>query len=317
MFSKIIGTGHYLPPNIVTNKDLEQKIDTTHEWVVERTGICQRHIAEENETTTSMGANAARSALENAGIDASSIDLIVVATSTPDKTYPSTAALIQAEIGNIGAACFDMSAACSGFIYALATADNFIRAGSSKRALVIGAELYSKLLNWEDRTTCVLFGDGAAAVILEASNEKGILSTHLHSDGRYAELLQVRKSAISAPDVYPYVEMKGSDVFKHAVGKLHEIVEETLTYNQISPSEIDWFIPHQANLRIITATAKKMGLSTDRIVITVDKHANTSAASVPLALDAARRDGRIQEGQLVLLEAFGGGFTWGSALIRM
>lgn len=317
MYSKIIGTGHYLPENVVTNYDLEKKIETSHDWIVERTGIHQRYIAAEHETATSFGANAARSALENAGIDATDIDLIVVATSTPDKVYPSTATLIQAEIGNCRAPAFDVTAACSGFIYALSVADNFIKAGAAKRALVIGTEVYSRLLDWDDRGTCVLFGDGAAAIVLEASEEAGVLSTHIHSDGRHADLLHVDRPYVGDVEGNPYVQMKGSDVFKHAVSKLHEIVSETLAHNNIDSSEIDWLIPHQANLRIINATAKKMGLDASRIVITVDQHANTSAASIPLALDVARRDGRIKDGQLVLLEAFGGGFTWGSALIRM
>lgn len=317
MYSKIIGTGHYLPENVVTNYDLEKKIETSHDWIVERTGIHQRYIASEGETATSFGANAARSALENAGIDATDIDLIVVATSTPDKVYPSTATLIQAELGNQRAPAFDVTAACSGFIYALSVADNFIKAGSAKRALIIGTEVYSRLLDWNDRSTCVLFGDGAAAIILEASEAPGVLSTHIHSDGRHADLLQVDRPYTDDVDGNPYVQMKGAEVFKHAVSKLHEIVAETLTTNNIAAEQVDWLIPHQANLRIINATAKKMGLDSSKIVITVDQHANTSAASIPLALDAARRDGRIQEGQLVLLEAFGGGFTWGSALIRM
>ena len=317
MHSKIIGTGHYLPENVVTNHDLAKKIETSHDWIVERTGIHQRYLAAEGETATSFGVNAARSALENAGIEASDIDLIIVATSTPDKVYPSTATLIQAELGNQGAPSFDITAACSGFIYALSVADNFIKAGSAKKALVIGTEVYSRLLNWEDRTTCILFGDGAAAVVLSASEEPGILSTHIHSDGRHADLLLVDRPYVNDEDGYPYVQMKGSDVFKHAVSKLHDIVAETLSVNGISANEVDWLIPHQANLRIINATAKKMGLDSNKIIITVDQHANTSAASIPLALDAARRDGRVKEGQLVLLEAFGGGFTWGSALIRM
>lgn len=317
MYSKIIGTGHYLPENIVTNHDLEQKIETSHDWIVARTGIHQRHIVKDGETATSLGVNAARSALENAGLDAKDIDLIIVATSTPDKVYPSTATLIQAELGSHGVPSFDITAACSGFIYALSVADNFIKAGSAKRALVIGTEVYSRLLNWEDRATCVLFGDGAAAVILEVSEQPGILSTHIHSDGRHADLLMVDRPYHEDVDGYPYVQMKGSDVFKHAVSKLHEIVTETLTVNNISADQIDWLIPHQANLRIINATAKKSGVDASKIIITVDQHANTSAASIPLALDTARRDGRVKEGQLVLLEAFGGGFTWGSALIRM
>lgn len=317
MYSKVIGTGHYLPENVVTNHDLAEKIETSHEWIVERTGIHQRYIASAGETATSFGANAARSALENAGVKAEDIDLIIVATSTPDKVYPSTATLIQAEIGNHGAPAFDVTAACSGFIYALSVADNFIKAGSAKRALVIGTEVYSRLLDWNDRSTCVLFGDGAAAIVLEASETAGILSTHIHADGKHADLLLVGRVYADDVEGNPYVQMKGGDVFKHAVSKLHEIVAETLAQNNIEPREVDWLIPHQANLRIINATAKRMGLDSSKIVITVDQHANTSAASIPLALDVARRDGRVKEGQLILLEAFGGGFTWGSALIRM
>ncbi len=315
--SKIIGTGHYLPEKIVTNDDLSKIIETSHDWIVERTGIHQRHLAAEGETPVDLAYHAAVDALKDAGIDASELDLIVLATSTPEQTYPSTATLLQERIGNVGAASFDISAACSGFIYALGIADNFIKAGAAKKAMVIGAELYSKLLNWEDRTTCVLFGDGAAAIILEASDEAGILSTHLHADGNYKELLEVKKSVISGPEVYPYVQMKGNEVFRHAVGKLHQLVTETLDAHNLTGEDLDWFIPHQANLRIMNATAKRVGLTAEKMVVTVDKHANTSAASIPLALDIARKDGRVKKGDLVLMEAFGGGFTWGSALVRM
>ncbi len=317
MNSRIIGTGQYLPPNIVTNQMLSETVDTSHEWIVERTGICQRHIADVDATTAGLAFEAAKNALADAQLSADEIDLIVLATTTPDQTYPSTATLVQEMLGNHHAASFDISAACSGFIYALSIGDNFIKAGSAKRVLIIGSELYSRILDWEDRTTCVLFGDGAAAVVLEATEEEGIIATHLHADGRYQDLLSVKKSVISKPDIYPFVQMKGNEVFRHAVTKLHEIVEETLTAANLTGDDIDWLIPHQANLRIMTATAKRVGLSKEKMVITVDKHANTSAASIPLALDVARKDGRIKKGDLVLMEAFGGGFTWGSALVRM
>src|SRR5699024_1503155 len=241
-----------------TNEKLSETVDTSHEWIVERTGICQRHIADDDATTSGLAYKAVMAALEDANIDAQDIDLIILATTTPDHTYPSTATLLQEMIGNVGAASFDISAACSGFIYALGIADNFIKAGAAKKAMVIGAELYSKLLNWEDRTTCVLFGDGAAAIILEASDEAGILSTHLHADGNYKELLEVKKSVISGPEVYPYVQMKGNEVFRHAVGKLHQLVTETLDAHNLTGEDLDWFIPHQANLRIINATAKRV-----------------------------------------------------------
>lgn len=315
--AKIIGTGRYLPKKIVTNDDLSKKIDTSHRWIVERTGIHQRHLAAPDETPLDLAFHAASDALQDAKIESQALDLIIVATSTPEQTYPSTATLLQERIGNRGAASFDISAACSGFIYALSIADNFIKAGASKKAMVVGAELYSKLLNWEDRSTCVLFGDGAAAVILEASSKPGVLSTHLHADGQYKELLELKKTVISGPEVYPYVQMKGSEVFRHAVGKLNQSVKEVLAANQLSKEAIDWLIPHQANLRIMNAIAKRAGFPEEKMIVTVDKHANTSAASIPLALDVARKDGRIQEGDLVLMEAFGGGFTWGSALVRM
>lgn len=317
MNSRIIGTGQYLPKNIVTNEQLSKTVDTTHEWIVERTGICQRHIADESDTTAGLAYEAAKQALQDANIDADELDLIVLATTTPDQTYPSTATLVQDMLGNHHAASFDISAACSGFIYALAIADNFIKAGSAKKAMVIGSEIYSRVLDWSDRTTCVLFGDGAAAVILEATEEEGIISTHIHADGAYKDLLSVKKSVISREDVYPYVQMKGNEVFRHAVTKLHEIVDETLTAANLTGSDIDWLIPHQANLRIMTATAKRAGMPLEKMVVTVDQHANTSAASIPLALDVARKDGRVKKGDLVLMEAFGGGFTWGSALVRM
>lgn len=317
MFAKIVGTGRYLPSNIVTNYDLEKRLDTSHEWIIERTGIEQRHIATEDETTSSMGANAAKEALKDAGIDPLDIGLIIVATSTPDKTFPSVGATIQAEIGALNAAAFDISAACSGFVYALSIADQFIKTGQQKHIIVIGAELYSRALDWTDRSTCVLFGDGAAAAVLSSDEHSGIISTHLYTDGRHGELLQLGKSSISSDESYPYLQMKGNEVFKYAVTKLYESVKEALEENNIDAEDVNWLIPHQANLRIINATAKKMGLPSEKVIVTVNQHANTSAASIPLALDVARKDGRIKAGDLVLMEAFGGGFTWGSALVRM
>ncbi|MDO3722112.1 beta-ketoacyl-ACP synthase III [Marinobacter sp. chi1] len=319
-FARITGTGSYLPEKIVTNKDLERQVDTTDQWIRERTGIEQRHIAADGQSTVDLAEPAARNALEAAGISPNELDLIIVATTTPDKIFPSCACLLQARLGAHGCPAFDVQAVCSGFIYALATAEKFIRSGSSKKALVIGAEVFSRILNWDDRTTCVLFGDGAGAVVLEASDECGVLSTHLHADGRYSDLLQVpcgishEYEQVKAGRAF--VEMKGNEVFKVAVNTLGKIVDETLEASQMAKSDIDWLVPHQANLRIISATAKKLNMSMDQVVVTVNKHGNTSAASIPLALDVAVRDGRIQRGQVLLLEAFGGGFTWGSALIR-
>lgn len=317
MFAKIIATGGYLPSKIVTNDDLAKIVDTSDEWIVERTGIKQRHIAEPHQTTSEIAEYAARQAMTEANISAQSLDLIIVATSTPDHVYPSTAALLQARLGNVSCPAFDISAACSGFIYGLSIADNFIKAGTAKRVLIVGAEIYSRIIDWNDRTTCVLFGDGAAAVILEASTTTGILSTHIHADGRFKDALNVEKGAGAIEGMSPFVQMKGNDVYKHAVTKLHQIVSETLVANQMPAHKIDWLIPHQANLRIITSTAKKLEMPMEKVIVTVDKHANTSAASIPLALDLARKDGRIKANDLVLLEAFGAGFTWGSALIRM
>ena len=319
-FARIAGTGSYLPDNIVTNKDLEQRVDTSDQWIRERTGIEQRHIALPGQTTVDLAEQAALRAIEAAGIDAKDIDLIVFATTTPDKVFPSCACILQARLGIEGCPAFDIQAVCSGFVYALATAEKFIRTGSSKKALVIGAEVFSRILNWDDRGTCVLFGDGAGAVILEASEETGILSTHLHADGRYEELLHVPCGVANDFDAVKagkaFVEMKGNEVFKVAVNTLGRIVDETLEANQMEKSDIDWLVPHQANIRIINATAKKLRMSLDNVVVTVDRHGNTSGASVPLALDEAVRDGRIKRGDTLLLEAFGGGFTWGSALIK-
>jgi 3-oxoacyl-[acyl-carrier-protein] synthase-3 len=306
MFSKIIGTGGYLPKKIVTNKDLESTIDTTDEWIVERTGIKQRHIAEENETTSSMAVQASIDALSSANIQPEDIDLIIVATTTPDQIFPSTACIVQNKL-KIKAPAFDIQAACTGFVYALSIADNYIKAGLNKNILVIGAEKYSNLLDWNDRSTCVLFGDGAGAVILSAQPEPGIISSHIHADGKYNDLLSVENN---------HIKMKGNEVFKVAVNTLSKLVDETLSINNMTKSDIDWLVPHQANLRIIKAAAKKLSMSLDQVVVTVDKHANTSAASIPLALNEAVKDGRIKSDQVILLEAFGSGFTWGSVLLR-
>ncbi len=319
-FARITGTGSYLPDNVVTNKDLEKIVDTNDQWIRERTGIEQRHIAVDGQTCVDLAEQAARLAIEAAGIVPQDIDLIVFATSTPDKIFPSSACILQARLGIHGCPAFDIQAVCSGFVYALSVADKFIKTGSSKRALVIGAEVFSRIINWEDRGTCVLFGDGAGAVILEANEETGILSTHIHADGQYEDLLRVPYGIADGYDQVKagkaFVEMKGNEVFKIAVKTLGKIVDETLAANHMEKSDIDWLVPHQANLRIISATAKKLGMSMDRVVVTVNKHGNTSAASIPLALDVAVRDGRIQKNEVLLLEAFGGGFTWGSALIR-
>lgn len=319
-YARIIGTGSYLPEKALSNKDLEKIVDTTDQWIRERTGIERRHIAAEGETTVDLAEQASLKAIEAAGIDPLEIDLIVFATSTPDKIFPSCACILQARLGIQGCPAFDIQAVCSGFVYALSTADKFIKTGASKKALVIGSEVFSRIVNWEDRGTCVLFGDGAGAVVLEANEETGILSTHIHADGQYEDLLHVpcgisddfeRVKAGQA-----FIEMKGNEVFKVAVNTLGKIVDETLEYNQMQKSDIDWLVPHQANLRIIAATAKKLNMSMDQVVVTVNEHGNTSAASIPLALDVAVRDGRIKRNEVVLLEAFGGGFTWGSALLR-
>ena len=318
--SRIIGTGSHLPDKIVTNAELAKTVDTTDEWIVERTGIHQRHIAREGETTAALAFQAGENALEAAGISASDLDLVIVATTTPDNTFPSTATKVQAMLGMAHGAAFDLQAVCSGFIYALATADNFIRAGQAKNVLVIGAEVFSRIIDWEDRTTCVLFGDGAGAVVVQAfepeDDEKtGILSTHLHSDGRLRDLLYTDGGAGSNSCVGK-VRMLGRELFRHAVSNLASVVDEALEANGLQKNDIDWLVPHQANKRILDSTAKKLGLSAEHVVVTVDQHANTSAASVPLALDTAVRDGRIQKGQLVLMEAMGGGLTWGAALVR-
>jgi 3-oxoacyl-[acyl-carrier-protein] synthase-3 len=320
--SKFVGFGAYLPERIVTNAEMAERVDTSDEWIVERTGIRQRHVAAEGQFTSDLALEAARKALKSAGLTAADVDLVLVATATPDNTFPATATKVQAALGMTHGFAFDIQAVCSGFIYALATADNFIKSGQVKTALVIGAETFSRILDWNDRTTCVLFGDGAGAVVLRADTgkgditDRGILSTHLHSDGRYYDLLQVNAGP-SRGQTVGHVSMEGREVFRHAVGNLTSVLEETLAHNGIGPKDIDWVVPHQANKRILDGTARKLDFPTERVVMTVDRHANTSAASVPLALAEAVADGRIQKGQLVLLEAMGGGFTWGAALARM
>jgi 3-oxoacyl-[acyl-carrier-protein] synthase-3 len=321
VFARIAGTGSYLPEKCLTNDDLAKIVDTSDEWIAARTGIRQRHIAAEGQTTSDLGYNAAMRALEAAGVDAKELELIVVGTTTPDLIFPSTACLIQHRLGADGCPAFDVNAACSGFVYALTVADKFIRSGAVKTALVIGSETLTRMVDWSDRTTCVLFGDGAGAVVLKAGTETGILSTHMHADGGKKELLwnPVGVSVGFKPgeeNAGVRIHMSGNDVFKHAVKALDSVVEETLEANGLDRHDIDWLIPHQANLRIIEATAKRLDMPMERVVVTVDRHGNTSSGSVPLALDEAVRSGKVQRGQLLLLEAFGGGFTWGSALLR-
>ncbi|WP_215764187.1 beta-ketoacyl-ACP synthase III [Gluconobacter sp. P1D12_c] len=316
--ARLTGVGGYLPRTIVTNDDLAQKIETSDEWIRARTGITQRHIVSGDETTASMAAAAARQALEQAGVSADDIDAIIVATSTPDQVFPAVATQVQALLGITKGFGFDISAACSGFVYALASANSFIQSGLAKKVLVIGSEVFSRLLDWNDRTTCVLFGDGAGAVLLEAGAQEGegVLSTHLHSDGRSGDILYV-DGAVGCAGTTQHLKMLGREVFRHAVVKLSQAVDEALEANNLTGQDIQWLVPHQANLRIIDGMAKKLALPADRVVVTVDRHANTSAASIPLALNEAVRDGRIQKGDLVLMEALGGGLTWGSALVRM
>ena len=322
--SRLLGTGSALPVRVMTNAELAEQVDTTNEWIVERTGIRQRYIAGDGETTATLATAAARAALADAGIDASSIGLIVLATATPDNTFPATATKVQAALGCNGCVAFDVAAVCSGFLYALATADSLLRTGMAKRALVIGAETFSRILDWDDRTTCVLFGDGAGAVVLEAPDADaaggleapGIIATRLHADGGCHDLLYV-DGGPSTTQTVGHVRMKGREVFRHAVVNLAEVLREVIEDTGISVADIDWVVPHQANARILDATAKKLGIAPDKVIVTVDRHANTSAASVPLALDVARKDGRIKPGDLVMLEAMGGGFTWGASLIRM
>lgn len=320
--ARITGTGSYLPEKILTNQDLEKLVDTTDQWIRERTGIVKRHVASKGETTCDLAERAALRALEAAGKQASDVDLIILATTSPDKIFPSTACLLQQRLNIHGCAAFDIQAVCTGFIYALSTAEKFIRSGSHKCALVIGAETFSRLIDWTDRGTCVLFGDGAGAVMLEASDEPGILSSHLHADGAYEKLLHVPGGVsrgfedLDDAEGDPHLtHMRGNEVFKVAVNTLGRIVDETLAANNMKKSDVDWLVPHQANIRIINATARKLNMGMEKVVVTVDQHGNTSAASVPLALDTAVRDGRIKKGETLLLEAFGGGFTWGSVLL--
>ena len=316
IYSRILGTGGYLPERVVTNADLEAFVDTTDAWIRERTGIERRHLVVEGETCCDLAERAARRALEAAGISAQDLDLIIVATTTPDQYFPSTATILQRRLDVHGCPAFDVQAVCAGFVYALTIADKFVQTGSARRVLVVGAETFSRILNWEDRGTCVLFGDGAGAVVLGAADEPGIIATSLHADGAYKEMLQVPGGIGNGDYANNRVTMKGNEVFRFAVTVLSKLVAETLAANGLTMADIDWFIPHQANLRIIQAITRKIRLPMERVVVTVADHANTSAASVPLALDQAVRDGRIQRGHLVLMEAIGGGFTWGSALVR-
>ncbi|WP_428312644.1 beta-ketoacyl-ACP synthase III [Hydrocarboniphaga sp.] len=316
-YSRISGTGSYLPEKVVSNQDLAQTVDTTDEWIFERTGIRRRHIAADGEQTSDLAQRAAERAMAAAGVSAADIDLIIVATSTPDMIFPSTACLLQAKLGVTGGAAFDVQAVCSGFIYALATADKFVSTGAAKCALVIGAETFSRILDWTDRRTCVLFGDGAGAVVLQASETPGVLSTHLHSDGRHSGILRVPGGVQNGRIVgNPFVEMNGQAVYKQAVRVLGEVTQEALKANGLTGADLHWMVPHQANIRIIMSTAEKLGLKPEQVVTTVHDHGNTSAASIPLALDVAVRDGRIQRGQNVIFEAVGGGLTWGAVLVR-
>jgi 3-oxoacyl-[acyl-carrier-protein] synthase-3 len=315
IYSRIAGTGSYLPQRILTNAELEKMVDTTDEWIVTRTGIRERHIIADDEFTSDMAVASARKALEASGVETSQIDLIIVATTTPDHTFPSTACIVQDKLGIHNCPAFDIQAVCSGFVYAVATADKFIKSGSAKCALVIGADCMSRITDWTDRSNCILWGDGAGAVVMTASDVPGVLSTHLHADGSYNHLLNV-PSGISNGHGSKTIQMEGNAVFKIAVNTLDAIVDEALEANGLQKSDVDWLVPHQANIRILQSTAKKLGMGMDRVVVTVDTHGNTSAASIPLALDVAVRDGRIKRGETVLMEAFGGGFTWGAALVK-
>jgi 3-oxoacyl-[acyl-carrier-protein] synthase III len=322
IYSRIAGTGSHLPKRVVTNHDLEKIMETSDQWIRERTGICSRHVVSDGETTVSLGEAACRKALEAADVDPAEIDLFIMGTTTPDLVFPSSACLIQKRIGLPDCGAMDVNAACSGFMYALSVADKYIRCGDARKVLVCGSETLTQLVNWNRRETAVLFGDGAGAVVLEATKDPGILSTHIHANGNHADLLRTAEGVsqgfgdMSANDHRPEIQMKGNEVFKVAVRTLGRIVDETLSANDLEKADLDWLIPHQANLRIIAATARMLDMDMDHVVVTVDRHGNTSAASVPLALDEAVRDGRIRRGNLMLLEAFGGGFTWGSALIR-
>jgi len=317
IYSRIIGTGSYLPEKCLTNEDLESKVETSDDWIVSRTGIRQRHIAADDQVTSDLALKASERAIAAAGIDKNEIDLIVVATSTPDMVFPGTACIVQDKLGIKGGAAFDVQAVCSGFVYAIATADKFIKSGAHRCALVIGAEVFSRILDWNDRATCVLFGDGAGAVVLKASDTPGILSSHLHADGSYRSILEtpghVAHGAVTGT---PFLKMEGGAVFKLAVRVLEDVAHEALNANGLTVADVDWLIAHQANIRILSHTAKKLGLPEEKLIVTVDRHANTSAASIPLAMDVAVRDGRIQPGQHVLLEGVGGGFTWGSVLLK-
>ncbi|HEY9381786.1 MAG TPA: beta-ketoacyl-ACP synthase III [Burkholderiales bacterium] len=317
-YSRIIGTGSHLPARRVTNHELAQTVDTSDEWITTRTGIRQRYLAEAGQTTSDLALQASKQALDTAGVEPADIDLIIVATTTPDQVFPSTACLLQNKLGNKGAIAFDVQAVCSGFVYALAIADNFIRAGQVRTALVVGAETLSRILDWNDRATCVLFGDGAGAIVLRADDTPGILASALHADGSYGDILAVPSNVCGGKIVgNPFITMDGRAVFKFAVKVLDDVARETVDKANLKLSDVDWLIPHQANLRILESTAKKLGIPTERVIVTVDRHANTSAASIPLALDVAVRDGRIKPGHKVLLEGVGGGFTWGAVLAQM
>jgi len=320
MYARIASTGAYLPDNVVTNADLEKIVDTSDEWIRDRTGIRERCVALEGQTTADLAEQAARIAIKDAGIDPSEIDLLIVGTTTPDLVFPSTACLIQKRLGLGDCGAFDVNAACCGFIYAMSIATQFIQAGTASKILVVGAETLTRMVDWTDRGTCVLFGDGAGAAVLVADSQPGVLSTHIHANGDYGDLLKVdvgvSRGFLPEPRGGLTIRMKGNEVFKVAVNTLGRIVDETLAHNKLSRHDLDWLIPHQANLRIIKATAKKLGMPMERVIVTVDRHGNTSSASVPMALDEAIRSGRVQRGQLMLLEAFGGGFTWGAALVR-
>jgi 3-oxoacyl-[acyl-carrier-protein] synthase-3 len=318
MYSKIIGTGSYLPAKVLTNYDLEKLVDTSHDWIVSRSGIVERHFAAENELTSDLALQASLKAIESAGINADDIDLVIVATTSPDQIFPSTACILQDKLGiRNRCAAFDMQAVCGGFVYAMNTADLYVRSGQAKMALVVGAEVMSRMLDWNDRATCVLFGDGAGAVVLQASDRPGIIASKLHADGSHRDMLKaegnLRNGEVQGD---PFIKMEGQAVFKFAVNVLSEVVEEVLEENKLKGTDIDWIVPHQANIRIMEATAKKLGLSMDNVIVTVANHGNTSAASIPLALDTALRDGRIKRGQNIILEAVGGGFTWGAVLIK-